>query len=140
MFNGIIYCAISPSGKKYYGQTIQTFEKRKARHKRDFLNGCNWVFYQAINKYGWDSFKWMIIEKYSHFDKNKLLSILNERESHWIKTDKTYFREFGYNMTAGGDNYKHIRKPLSQETKNKIRQSLLNKPHTEQRKKNQLLI
>ena len=53
MFIGIIYCATSPNGKKYYGQTVQGLEKRKQRHKRDLLKGINWIFYQALKKYGW---------------------------------------------------------------------------------------
>ena len=139
MFIGIIYCATSPNGKKYYGQTVQGLEKRKQRHKRDLLKGINWIFYQALKKYGWENFEWKIIEEYSFEDKEDLLLKLNEREKYWITEDKTYFREFGYNMTPGGDNYNHIRGPQSEETIEKRRKSNLGKKRSEEAKHNMSL-
>lgn len=105
---GYIYCATSPSNKKYYGKTINTVESRKDGHKKD--KDGKTVFYCAIKKYGFDNFIWTIIEEYCvvltndlRLDKIELNDILCEREKYWIKTDKTYLREFGYNGTMGGD-------------------------------------
>ncbi|MDD5649223.1 MAG: GIY-YIG nuclease family protein [Candidatus Nanoarchaeia archaeon] len=136
---GIIYCATSPNTKKYYGQTIQGLEKRKQRHKRDLNKGINWVFYQALRKHEWENFKWEIIEEYSFDNKKELHSKLNEREIYWILNNKTYFREFGYNMTKGGDNYIHIRKPLSKESKDKIAKSNLGQKRSKEQRKNMSL-
>jgi len=33
MYNGIIYLATSPNGKKYYGQTTSSLERRKKCHR-----------------------------------------------------------------------------------------------------------
>jgi len=101
MYKGVIYCAISPSNKKYYGLTLN-FSRRKNGHKRcaEFKK-CR--FYIAIKKYGFDNFIWNIIETHENESKGNLQNILNEREKYWIEKDKTYYSEFGYNMTRGGN-------------------------------------
>ena len=100
---GIIYCAISPSNKKYYGYSIN-FEQRKRWHYRDAIikNGINY-FHKALRKYGFENFIWNIIEEHERETKIELHGILCEREIYWILKDKTYLPEFGYNMTKGGD-------------------------------------
>jgi hypothetical protein len=98
---GLIYCAISPSYKKYYGQTI-SFTHRKITHKRSIKNGDKSRFYDAIRKYSFDEFTWTIIEEFDFFEKIDLKLKLDERETYWIEKDKTYLSEFGYNMTHGG--------------------------------------
>lgn len=103
MVNGIIYCAISPSNKKYYGYSSLNLEIRKQRHKYKFLKNKISRFYTAIKKYGWDNFKWDIIENHIAENKKELKDILCEREKYWIAKDKTTSKEFGYNMTDGGD-------------------------------------
>lgn len=102
MYTGYIYCASSPSNKKYYGYTI-SFDSRKARHKKYCDKGVKTHFYDAIRKYGWDNIKWNITEIHNNLSKNNLYKILKEREIYWIEKDKTYLREYGYNMTMGGD-------------------------------------
>jgi group I intron endonuclease len=139
MYKGIIYCATAPNGKKYYGQTIQGLKLRQQRHKRDLDKGTNWVFYQALKKHGWENFIWEIIEEYTFNDKKELHSKLNEREKYWILENKTFFRQFGYNMTLGGDNYMHTRKTPTAETKEKQKKALIGRKHTEERRKNQSL-
>lgn len=102
VMNGIIYYAISPSGKGYVGQTTQLLRQRIATHKnfaekeRD-----NFVFHKAIRKYGFDNFTWEILE-----ENIQTIEELNEREQYWIKEKRTY--PDGYNMTPGGDNYEHL--------------------------------
>jgi len=102
MIKGIIYCALSPSNKKYYGKTIRTIDRRKSNHLANSKK-FNGVFYNAIKKYNIDKFIWKIIETYEFENKKDLNDKLNEREIYWIEKDKTYLREFGYNMTHGGD-------------------------------------
>lgn len=103
MIQGIIYCATSPSGKKYYGYSSLGFEERKIKHKYSFSKGRNCSFYSAIKKYGWDNISWNIVEKHIANDKKELHKILCERETYWINKDKTNLPEYGYNMTKGGD-------------------------------------
>lgn len=135
MYTGVIYKAISPIGKKYYGQTIQKLKYRKNRHIRDAKNLSHYRFHQALRKYNFD-FLWEEVEIYVNDDKRLLIDKLNEREEYWVKKDKTNLFEYGYNSSYGGDNAFNERQPHSKETKEKIRQSLLGVKHTEERRKN----
>ncbi len=100
---GIIYKATFPNGKVYIGQTRQTLERRKENHLRYFKkkkeNKNNYVFYRAINKYGFDNITWETID-YAKDQKE-----LNEKECYWIDYYKSYIKFEncqGYNMTLGG--------------------------------------
>lgn len=101
MYQGVIYCAVSPSGKKYYGFTYNLY-RRKYIHKRDSIVKKN-RFYNAIKKYGFDNFIWNVIETYTDEDREYIKDVLRKRERFWIINDKTFLPEFGYNMTLGGD-------------------------------------
>ncbi len=100
MISGLIYCATLPSGKKYYGFTVD-LEDRKRTHKCHANAGTKNKFYNAIRKYGWDSIKWEIIEEHKAESKKDLKDILAEREIFWISESNSYKK--GYNMTIGGD-------------------------------------
>lgn len=103
MIEGIIYCAISPSNKKYYGFSLN-FEGRKSSHyKNAFKEKRISLFYNAIRKYGFENFQWNIIEEHQVDNKDVLKKLLSEREIYWIEKDKTYLKEYGYNMTMGGN-------------------------------------
>lgn len=103
MVKGLIYRAISPNGKKYYGFTSNDLAKRRSYHKRLCNRGRNSRFYSAIKHHGWENFKWEIIETHETLDKKELKKILCEREIFWIEKEKTFLKEYGYNMTHGGD-------------------------------------
>jgi len=119
MYSGIIYQAVSPNGKKYYGRTLSSLKIRKRNHfKNAFRKNKVSYFYNALRKYE-TKFIWEIIEIHEYFDRKKLNDILNEREIFWIENDKTYLEEFGYNMTKGGEGFL---KNHSEETKKKLRQ------------------
>ena len=49
------------NGKIYIGLTTKTLEERVKYHERDSLR-MDTYFYRAIKKYGFDSFKWEIID------------------------------------------------------------------------------
>lgn len=99
---GIIYCALFPNGKKYYGQTINPLKDRIQKHIRDSFNS-NLLFHRALRKYK-DKIQW--IEK-ENFEEENIKDILNEREKFWIQFDKTnvlrYGIKYGYNLTDGGE-------------------------------------
>ncbi len=118
MITGIIYEVTSPSNKKYYGQTICGFNNRKQRHLNDAKKGCEYRFHQALRKYNFN-FKWKIIESYTNNNKDELISHLNVRETYWIIKEKTYFWEYGYNMSNKGTNKKRDGWKHSEETKKK---------------------
>lgn len=93
---GKIYCAhCIVTGKKYIGKTIQELEKRVKQHYKD-RNRLDYLFYRAINKHGWQSFIWGIIEECNSNN-------LNSKEEYWISFYKTNIPEYGYNMSSGGE-------------------------------------
>lgn len=94
------------NGKLYVGQTCQNPEKRWEGGKGYETSS---KFYNAILKYGWDNFEHIII------DTNLTQIEANNLEENLIKTYKTQEDDFGYNIKAGGNNFKH-----SEETKRKI--------------------
>jgi group I intron endonuclease len=96
MPKGIIYCAhCIPTGKKYIGKTLKCLERRKSSHKSAAkYEKRNLKFYNAIKKYGWNSFIWGVIEECD-------VELLNEQEVFWIDKYNTYYK--GYNSTLGGD-------------------------------------
>lgn len=92
-----IYCFTSPSGKKYIGQSRDIF-KRKTSHKSDWNTGHGGCLYlhRAFDKYGFDQFGFEVLEECS-------IEELNSREQFWIQNLKTNDKNFGYNLTCGGD-------------------------------------
>lgn len=90
---GVIYMFTSPTGKKYVGQTIR-LQKRINQHINSSLNendlGYNYAFHRAIRKYGFDSFKFQILE--TNIPREKL----DDREMYWINEMKS-FGQCGYN-------------------------------------------
>jgi len=82
------------NGKSYIGQTIYNLKRRKSIHKRAvYRYDSDLYFHNAIRKYGWDGFKWEILEEYP--------DNLNLAEQWYIRKFDTY--KNGYNMTLGGD-------------------------------------
>lgn len=80
------------NGKKYVGKTYNTIEQRWRTHLKDCVRFVNRPLYQAIVKYGSNSFLVSELE----FCENP-----EEREIYWIQYYNTY--RDGYNATLGGD-------------------------------------
>ena len=100
------------NGKIYIGITSQKPEQRWGSQ------GCNYKssphFYSAIQKYGWDNFEHNIL----FIDLTKEQACLKEQEL--IKEYNSMNREFGYNLTSGGDIF-----TMNEETKQKISQAMI---------------
>lgn len=132
------------NGKKYYGITSE--EKPEIRWKKGYSH--NKHFSSAINKYGWDGFFHIIIEK------NLSKKEAEEIEQKLILKDKTNNPLYGYNLTSGGglgvvrhsekskklmsEHTKGVLNPMygkqhSKETKEKISKALSNHPNTSKR-------
>ena len=93
---GSIYCAYcTVTRKKYIGKTIQQLKERIRQHHKD-RKRLDYLFYRAINKHGWDTFIWGLIE-------NCDVSLINEREKYWISYYKTNNKKYGYNMSSVGE-------------------------------------
>ena len=91
---GIIYKAISPSGKVYVGKTLENLSRRIQKHKNAAKKIFSNKFYKAYRKYG-DSFVWEII--YKDISEN-LLDVAEMCSIYVLDSDLK-----GYNSTAGGD-------------------------------------
>jgi hypothetical protein len=72
-------------------------------------------FHNALNKYGFENFDLIIVERCSSQEE------LNERETYWIAYYNSTDKQYGYNIDSGGQKGKST-KSLSEEH----RQALLN--------------
>ncbi|MFW5847598.1 MAG: GIY-YIG nuclease family protein [bacterium] len=112
--SGLIYMITNlVNNKKYIGQTIRSIIRRIDDYKRGV--GCNPYIIKAFNKYGFENFKFEVIDTASN------LSELNEKEIKYIIKYNTTNRNLGYNIEAGGKNSSasnETRKKLSKAKKN----------------------
>ena len=110
----IVYCHTNKiNGKKYIGITsnsnpIRRWGKIGQGYKSQY-------FYRAIKKYGWDEFEHEILFKELSEDEAK------KKEIELISKHKTKDRNFGYNLTDGGDG--SLGYIASEETIKKLRDS-----------------
>lgn len=81
--------------KIYIGYTTTSIETRMRKHKTDDIKSDT-VLGRAIKKYGWDKFRWEILEECD--DKERLL----ELEKYYIDKYSSHIPN-GYNMTFGGE-------------------------------------
>ena len=119
-------------GKRYYGITSEKNPNRRWRNGKGYPN--NRYFTNAIEKHGWENFEHII-----------LFENLTESEAHALEIEhiakyKTKNREFGYNLTDGGESANGLKH--TEETKKKMSESrkgenhpLYGKHHTEETKK-----
>lgn len=87
------------NGKWYIGKTKNLYNRYKD-HYNDWKNNQNKQFYQAIKKYGWDSFNYYILKEYNEIPDAKELS---RQEEYFIKEKDSY--KNGYNAaenSSGG--------------------------------------
>lgn len=104
--------------KKYVGQTTRGFNQRYDEYKKQ-SSSCNPYVIKAFNKYGFENFKFEII------DIAKTLTELNEKEIYYISFYQSNKRIYGYNIEEGGKNATatlETRQKLSEARKN-IKQS-----------------
>lgn len=121
-----IYMLISPSGKKYIGQTIN-LKNRMQKYAYNDSRG-QVAIYRAIKKYGWENFDVDILLEVKR--KDKVREILNIFEYAFIKKFNTVY-PYGYNLTTGGDHSE-----LSAHSKEKIRLANLGRKQTDAAKRN----
>jgi len=112
---GIIYKVTNiVNGKIYIGQTIQTLKYRRNAH---LIDKRNCYFHNALSKYGKKNFEWVILEHCSSKEE------LDEMEFHYIKQYKSNFKQYGYNMTLGGEGTLGIKRSKEYRLKQSIAQS-----------------
>lgn len=131
-----LYVHIAPNGKKYYGITGQKYVKQ--RWKRGKAYKSNQYFTNAIKKYGWDNIEHIVI--YDDLTESEA----KELEQCYIQWYDTTNRNYGYNITLGGESasgYTHTEearkkiseagkgRQMSEETRQKISESRLGEKH-----------
>ncbi len=93
---GIIYCAENNiNNRVYIGQTIQTLDRRKNRHRRSH---SNFHFHNALRKYG--DWNWNVICDVEAPNNILLKEYLDIVESIYIEQYDSFGN--GYNLTKGG--------------------------------------
>ena len=104
------------NGKWYVGKSeTEDVNKRQIAHRGHVRNGSKSQFYDAVRKYGWQSFEFHIIAQAA--DRSELA----ELESRIISEKNSYKR--GYNATMGGDGGDTF-KGLSEERKERRRRQV----------------
>lgn len=115
------------NNKVYVGSTGSTmgFQKRWSKHicRLNNNNHANEHLQRSWNRYGEESFEFMIIEECKD-------SILIQREQVWMDYYNSRNKNNGYNLKEAGTHGKH-----SEETKKKISLSHRGSKHTEITKK-----
>lgn len=104
----IIYKATNLINNKIYiGQTIKSVKSRSQDHKSD-AKRRKYPFSRSIAKYGFENFKWEILEQCNSQNE------LDEKEIEWIDKLNSTNKNIGYNVAIGGNPGKDIgRKNLS---------------------------
>jgi group I intron endonuclease len=82
--------------KIYIGQTLKSVSRRARTHLNSLNTKSNRPLYNAINKYGKENF--VIIE----IDKASTKEELNNKEIYYIAYYKATDRNYGYNLSIGG--------------------------------------
>ena len=88
-----VYCHTTPSGRKYVG--ISCSPEKRWNSGKGYQK--NYLFYRAINKYGWDNIKHEIL--YDGLSLADAKSMEKRLIAEWNFTDP----EYGLNLTGGGD-------------------------------------
>lgn len=91
-----VYCLLFPNKKRYIGLT-----GKKPEHRWNNGEGyCYQTFvYNAIKKYGWDNIEHIIL-------KDELTKLeAQELEKYYIDFYKTTDKNYGYNLTFGGEGH-----------------------------------
>lgn len=98
---GIIYQAtFRADGRRYIGQTTRALNARKRSHDSAARSGRKMYLCNMIRKYGVDAFDWEAID--TAFSEKEL----NEKERAYICQYRSNQKEFGFNLTDGGDTTK----------------------------------
>lgn len=124
MVAGVYLIVNKKTGQKYAGGS-KDIEKRIKEHINSPYKGS--YIDNAIQKHGFDSFDWQIIEELPAD-----WEIIGEREKYWINFYNTFENPEHYNLTKGGEGmsgWTH-----SEETKDKISKSMIGGKHTEKTK------
>lgn len=92
----LVYCHThKETGKKYFGITSKSAKERWGKNGYGYQSSP--YFYNAIQKYGWDSFYHIVLHE------GISERCAKEYEIKYISEYKTNNKKYGFNSTAGGD-------------------------------------
>lgn len=91
----IVYKATFSNNKVYIGITSKSLKRRISQHKSNAKKNSPYKFHRAMNKYGFDSIDWEILNITTTWEETQKL------EKSYIQQLDTF--KNGYNMTLGGD-------------------------------------
>jgi len=111
-----IYLLQNKINNKIYVGLTKNLRNRIYQH-RSRAKTHNYYIYNAINKYGEENFQVIELESFVNF------SDVVEAEKFWIQFFRSWDKNFGYNLTLGGEGT--FGKKLSKQHKKKISKSLL---------------
>lgn len=114
------------NGKFYIGKTVNSIERRFARHVYDAGTNSSCHFHRAIRKYGVDVFLIDILETTTAKE-------ANNKERKWISNLQPE-----YNMTEGGDGMHGLKR--TPEHNAKISAALMGRKRTPEQKAHQSLV
>lgn len=107
-----VYMHTTPSGKIYIGITRQLVKKRWGNGNRYSTQ----YFSRAIKKYGWENIKHEVLFE------NLTEKEAKQKEMELIKKYKSNNKDYGYNITAGGDTISEL--GFTKEHREKISKAL----------------
>lgn len=110
----VIYIIQNKVNNKIYIGKSSNFSKRIKKHLRDSKKSSRYL-YQAIRKYSWSNFNSFVLEDVED-------ARIDEAEKFWIEYFRSWDKEFGYNLTFGGEG-----SIPTIETREKMRQAKLGK-------------
>ncbi|MFA5355766.1 MAG: NUMOD1 domain-containing DNA-binding protein [Candidatus Paceibacterota bacterium] len=130
---GVVYKATNKiNGKVYIGITTKTLKDRIAQHLSRSKSGGAFYFQQAIKKYGIESFDFETITECLTKEE------LEEKEIFYIFEYQAVNKEYGYNLTYGGEGVKRwtpeMKQKVSRSNKGKKRSPEVIKKMGERRK------
>ena len=124
-----VYMHICPNNKKYIGIT-SLIPKKRWNYGRGYKYSI--LFYKAIQKYGWDNIKHIIL--FENLTKEEAC----EKEIELISKYKSNNSKYGYNITNGGNTTSlftdEIKKKISINTKKAMENPLIRQKLKEHRK------
>lgn len=114
------------NGKVYIGITSEGMSKRYKNHLYRASTNFDGFLYNAIRKYGKENFLVQHITSSGNFED------LLETEKTLIKQYNSFNREFGYNLTLGGDGA--LGRVMKPETREKLREANTGRVPTEEQR------
>lgn len=103
-FIGTVYIFVNKTNSKVYiGKTVDSYLGRWKEHK-NLIGKSSKYFYKSLEKYGWFGFdRFVIYQTPIIKDREECDILILDKEMYYIKTFKSNDRNFGYNLTEGGD-------------------------------------